>query len=118
MIRNPRERQDHHDAMRALFAQPDYTPVKVGKRIFTLTLMKRCPHCKSVFFAYEPQGRETADYPEIDQDPAEGLGMRGTCGNPLCHEHEVRHRMSMRPSYLAACQSSYPDNPNPYQKSA
>ena len=105
MIRTSRERQEHHDAMTALFAQPDFTPVAVGAKVYTLTRMKRCPHCHSVFFGYERQGSEPQLSPEIDEDPADGLGMRGTCGNPICHENEIRRRMSFSRGYVAACET-------------
>lgn len=101
MIHTDQDRQAWHDQMKAASAEPrpDLCTVVHGKTL-TRTLGKRCPWCQSVFFGYQVEGEEREPY-RIDREPAEGLGMRETCGNPMCHEAEDRHQFERRLRFRA-----------------
>ena len=92
-------------------AQPDYTPVLGldGKTTFTRTRPIRCPWCRDIFFAYQPDERPLAPYenPEPQLVGGEVRGQRETCGHPKCWDIEQRHQMQRQESYTRAAGDHY-----------
>lgn len=94
------ELQAMRDARVARYANPDYTPqMGLNGRIWTRTHPLRCA-CGNIFLAFQPE--DTPFEPYSNPDPPEGKGMRLTCGNPICHEAEVKRRQHGDPNYRAA----------------
>jgi hypothetical protein len=89
-----------HAQQRELFAQPDITPRRVGEKVFTRTLGRICPHCGRTFYAYQAEGNEQQPY-RIEVDPLGGIGMRETCGSPICHEAEDHLQFERRKAWRA-----------------
>lgn len=81
-------------------AQPDGEAVMGrGGAEWARTHVLRCPWCPRTFFGFEPVEHPLEPYRVHEPtNPLDG-GMRETCGDPSCHEHESLRQWKRAKAY-------------------
>ena len=109
------------NSLQATFATPNLAPEisPFSGRPFIRDWPKICPSCRATFFARRLETECHQPY-RTDPDPPVlafgGLsivkGMRETCGDPGCHEAEVRLQAQRSPDWARVHGHSFPAQTN------
>ena len=106
MIHTDREKQTWFDHLKGLFSRPAIeTREDAGDLVMVRILPKRCPWCQDSFYTYQAFGSSHEPH-TVDQDPPHGMGMRETCGHPLCWDAEDMRQWRRRVAFRAEHASS------------